>query len=174
MAIDVRQQAEQQQHAPVQAHEIRDSQTTTCCIVGGGPGGVLLALLLARQGIATTLLEAHADFDRDFRGDSIHPAIMDILDEVGLAQRLLDSVAHTKVRRIAPPFPAANPVVIDFASIGGRFPYMTFMPQARFLEFLSTEAKRYPAFHLVMGANVRELAESGGMVGGVRYQSTDG
>src|SRR5438067_7335526 len=78
MAIDVRREAEQE-HRPVQPHELRDVHQTTGCIVGGGPGGMILGLLLARQGIPTTLLEAHADFDREFRGDSIHPAIMDIL-----------------------------------------------------------------------------------------------
>jgi NADPH-dependent 2,4-dienoyl-CoA reductase/sulfur reductase-like enzyme len=72
MAVDVRQQAEQQLHTPAQVHEPQDVRQTTCCVVGGGPAGMLLALLLARQGIPTTLLEAHADFDRDFRGDTIH------------------------------------------------------------------------------------------------------
>ncbi|HYW89968.1 MAG TPA: FAD-dependent oxidoreductase [Chloroflexota bacterium] len=174
MAIDVRQQAEQQPHTTAQAHEIRDVHQTTCCVVGGGPAGMLLSLLLARQGIQTTLLEAHADFDRDFRGDTIHPAIMTILDEIGLAQRLLDTVQHTKVHRILPPLPGPNPVAIDFSSVGGRFPYMTFMRQVEFLEFISAEARRHPAFRLVMGANVRELVESDGVVRGVRYQSADG
>jgi 2-polyprenyl-6-methoxyphenol hydroxylase-like FAD-dependent oxidoreductase len=173
VAIDIRREAEQQ-HKPPQPHEIRDVQDTTCCVVGGGPAGTILALLLARQGIPTTLLEAHADFDREFRGDTIHPAIMDILDEVGLAQRLLDSVPHSKVRRITPPLRGANPVVIDFASIGGRFPYITFMRQVDFLEFIAAEAEQYPAFRLVTGANVRELIDSGGSVGGVRYQAADG
>ena len=68
------------------AEPILDSQDTTCCIVGGGPGGMMLALLLARKGIPVTLLEAHKDFDRDFRGDTIHPSILEILDEIGLAE----------------------------------------------------------------------------------------
>jgi 2-polyprenyl-6-methoxyphenol hydroxylase-like FAD-dependent oxidoreductase len=174
MAIDLRQQAEAQPHTPAQAHTILDVHQTTCCVVGGGPGGVLLGLLLARQGIPTTLLEAHADFDREFRGDTIHPAIMEILDEVGLAQRLLETVPHTEVRRIVPPIGGPNPLVVDFARLGGPFPYMTFMRQAEFLTFLAAEAGRYPAFKLVMGANVRELIESDGAVRGVRYQAADG
>src|SRR5438067_11622658 len=113
MAVDVRKEAEQQPHTPAEAHEIQDVRQTTCCVVGGGPAGVLLSLLLSRQGIQTMLLEAHADFDREFRGDSIHPAIMDLLDEIGLAQRLLDTVRHTKIRRIAPPTRDSNPVAID-------------------------------------------------------------
>jgi 2-polyprenyl-6-methoxyphenol hydroxylase-like FAD-dependent oxidoreductase len=173
-AIDVRQQAEDQPHAAAAAHEIRDVHQTTGCVVGAGPAGMLFALLLARQGISTALLESHADFDRDFRGDSIHPAIMEILDEVGLAQRLLASVPHTKVRRIVPPLPGPNPVTIDFANLGGKFPYMTFMRQVDFLEFMADAAGQYPAFKLTMGANVRELIESDGVVRGVRYQATDG
>jgi 2-polyprenyl-6-methoxyphenol hydroxylase-like FAD-dependent oxidoreductase len=121
MAIDVRQQAESQPHPPAQAHAILDVHQTTCCVVGGGPGGVLLGLLLARQGIPTTLLEAHADFDREFRGDTIHPAIMEILDALGLAQRLLETDPHTKVRRLVPPLGGPNPLVVDFARLGGPF-----------------------------------------------------
>ena len=68
-------------------HEIRDTQQTTCCIVGGGPAGVVLGLLLARRGIPVTLLEAHEDFERDFRGDTIHPSTMELMDQLGLADR---------------------------------------------------------------------------------------
>ena len=70
---------------------------TTCCVVGGGPAGVVLALLLARKGVEVTLLEAHHDFDREFRGDTIHPSVMEIMDQIGLADRLLE-LRHTKVR----------------------------------------------------------------------------
>ena len=174
MAVDVRQQAEHQAPVQAQAHEIRDVRQTTCCIVGGGPSGLLLALLLVRQGIPTTLLEAHADFNRDFRGDSIHPAIMQILDEIDLAQPLLETVPHTKVDRVVPPVPGSTPVVLDFGRLGGRFPYMTFMRQAAFLEFLAAEASRYPSFRLFTGANVRELVEEAGVVRGVRYRAADG
>jgi 2-polyprenyl-6-methoxyphenol hydroxylase-like FAD-dependent oxidoreductase len=173
MAIDVRQQAEQAQtHTP--PHEIRDLHQTTCCVVGGGPAGVILSLLLARQGIPTVLLESHADFDRDFRGDSIHPAIMQILDDIGLAGRLLETVPHTEVRRVVPPLPGSTPLSIDFSVLGGKFPFMTFMRQAAFLEFVAAEASRYRSFRLVTGANVRELIEEAGVVRGVRYQAADG
>src|ERR1700752_3383004 len=74
-----------------------DSRETTCCIVGGGPGGMMLALLLARRGVPVTLLEAHKDFDRDFRGDTIHPSVLQVLDEMGLANRLLQ-LPHGKQR----------------------------------------------------------------------------
>jgi NADPH-dependent 2,4-dienoyl-CoA reductase/sulfur reductase-like enzyme len=70
------------------AHDIVDVETTDCCIVGGGPAGAVLSLLLARQGISVMLLETHKDFDRDFRGDTIHPSVMEIMEEMGLSDRL--------------------------------------------------------------------------------------
>lgn len=82
-----------------QPHEIIDTQQTDCCIVGGGPAGVILSLLLARQGIAVTLLETHRDFERDFRGDTIHPLTMEIMEELGLAERLLQ-LPHTKIDQL--------------------------------------------------------------------------
>src|SRR6266852_2345741 len=75
---------------------VLDSQRTACCVVGGGPGGMMLALLLARQGVPVTLLEAHKDFDREFRGDTIHPSILEILDQIGLAEPL-HKLRHVKV-----------------------------------------------------------------------------
>lgn len=82
-----------------QTHEIADVQEVDCCIIGGGPAGAVLSLLLARQGIAVTLLEAHRDFDRDFRGDTLQPSAMEIMEEMGLADRLLE-LPHTKLRSI--------------------------------------------------------------------------
>jgi 2-polyprenyl-6-methoxyphenol hydroxylase-like FAD-dependent oxidoreductase len=87
-----------QQHtpAPAKEHTIKQVQQTTCCIVGGGPAGAVLALLLARKGIAVMLLEAHMDFEREFRGDTVHPSTMEILDQLGLADRLLE-IPHTEM-----------------------------------------------------------------------------
>src|SRR5215213_8879047 len=78
-------------------HEVRDTQEVDCCVVGGGPGGVVLSLLLARSGIRVMLLEAHEDFDRDFRGDTLHPSVLEIIEEIGLSERL-HSLRHSKLR----------------------------------------------------------------------------
>src|SRR5215471_1496007 len=149
------------------------NEETRCVIAGAGPGGAMLALLLARCGVPVTLLEMHKDFDRDFRGDTIHPTVLQILDEIGLADRLLQ-LPHGKQRGAV--FQAADgPVkLIDFSRAGGRWPYIVMMPQVRFLEFITEEAKRYPSFRLVLGANVQRLTQENGVVRGVRYRTDDG
>jgi 2-polyprenyl-6-methoxyphenol hydroxylase-like FAD-dependent oxidoreductase len=158
---------------PEMEEKVLDVQRTTCCVVGGGPGGAVLALLLACKGIDVTLLEAHGDFDRDFRGDTLHPSVLEIMDELGLAEKLLD-LPHTKLSSF-PLQTASGPFVpLDFRSLRTRFPYIAVMPQTRFLEFVTAEAKQYQNFRLVMGARVRELVEEGGAVRGVRYKSDKG
>jgi len=150
-----------------------DSEQTTCCVVGGGPGGMMLALLLARKGVPVTLLEAHKDFDRDFRGDRIHPYILEILVEIGLAQPV-HKLRHVKV--FGPTLRAANMnfAPFDFRRLKTKFPYIMLIPQTKFLEFIAGEASKYPEFRLKMTANVESLIEENGSVCGVRYLSTDG
>jgi hypothetical protein len=149
--------------------------TADTVIVGGGPAGVVLAFLLARQGVNVVLLEAQGDFDRDFRGDTIHPAIMELMDTLGLAGRLLE-VEHEKVpqvRYLAPgggrPF-----VIADLGRLRTRFPYLVLMLQSRFIGFLLAEAKRYPNLEVRMRSRVQELIEEEGVVRGVRYRSPEG
>jgi 2-polyprenyl-6-methoxyphenol hydroxylase-like FAD-dependent oxidoreductase len=145
-----------------------------CCIVGGGPAGMILALLLARAGVPVALLEEHEDFERDFRGDTIHPSTMELMDELGLAERLLD-VPHTKIDTLTFQAPSGPVTLADLRGLKTTFPYVTFMPQARFLDFLAAEGRRYPTFTLLMGANVQALIEEpdgrgGTVVRGVTYR----
>jgi 2-polyprenyl-6-methoxyphenol hydroxylase-like FAD-dependent oxidoreductase len=152
---------------------VRDVRRTTCCVVGGGPGGAVLGLLLARAGLDVTLLEAHPDFDREFRGDTLHPSVMEIMDQLGLADRLLE-LPHTEARSFTLQTVSGPFTPVDFSRVDTKFPYITLMPQTSFLEFIVAEAKRYPNFRLVMEARVRGLIEEDGVVRGVRYESEDG
>jgi 2-polyprenyl-6-methoxyphenol hydroxylase-like FAD-dependent oxidoreductase len=157
----------------LQTDNLDPAGETTCCIVGGGPGGMMLALCLARRGVKVTLLEAHKDFDRAFRGDTVHPSTLEILDQMGLAERLLE-LPHNKI--YGPTFQMAGVTFspIDFRRLKTRFPYIMLIPQTKFLEFLAAEGRKYPNFDLRMVANVGALVEDGGSVRGVRYQSTEG
>lgn len=154
-------------------HEILDVQTVDCCIVGGGPAGAVLALLLARQGISVMLLEAHKDFDREFRGDTIHPSVMEIMEELGLADRLLQ-LHHSKLRQLNIRTEEETFTLADFSHLKTKYPYITVLPQPRFLEFITQEAKHYPNFQLILGANVQELIEEEGAIRGVRYRGHGG
>jgi 2-polyprenyl-6-methoxyphenol hydroxylase-like FAD-dependent oxidoreductase len=144
-----------------------------CCIVGGGPGGAMLGLLLARRGVRVVLLEMHKDFDREFRGDTIHPSVMEILDQIGLADKLLE-IPHTKVSGPTLKFANGTITPFDLGRLKTRFPYILLAPQSRFLEFITGEAARYPQFKLVMHANVNQLIEENGTVRGVQYADADG
>ena len=153
--------------------EVVDSQKTSCCIAGGGPGGAVLALLLARRGVPVTLLEMHKDFDREFRGDTVHPSVMEILDQIGLAGKLLE-IPHTKVTGPTLQFANGPFRPFDLGRLKTRFPYILMVPQVRFLEFITREAAKYPQFRLVMQANAHQLVEENGVVCGVRYLASDG
>ena len=170
MAIDVAVTAEQSSTTP---ETIQDITTTTCCVVGGGPAGAVLALLLARQGVPVLLLEAHKDFDRDFRGDTIHPSVMELMDELGLADRLLE-LPHTKIRHATIETTSGPFTPMDLRRLNTRFGYIMMLPQVKFLEFITAEAKRYSCFQLVMGARVEALVEENGIVQGVRYRDDTG
>jgi 2-polyprenyl-6-methoxyphenol hydroxylase-like FAD-dependent oxidoreductase len=129
-------------------------------------------LLLARRGISVTLLEMHKDFDREFRGDTIHPSTLEILDQIGLAAPL-HSMRHSKVSGPVINFPDGPFRPFDLTRLKTRFPYILLVPQSQFLDFLTTEAAKYPSFRLIMRANVRKLVEENGVVQGVRYLGPD-
>ncbi|MEG4207189.1 FAD-dependent oxidoreductase [Microcoleus sp. Pol7_A1] len=154
---------------------ILDVQQTTCCIVGGGPTGAVLALILARQGIPVMLLEAHKTFERDFRGDVVHGGGMELLEQLGLTDRLLEQIPHSKAKAIQYIIDGKTIPFVDWSGLKGtRYPYMTIISQVQLIQFLTAEAKRYPNFQLLMGANVQQLIEEDGIIRGVRYRGSGG
>ncbi|MBX5458831.1 MAG: FAD-dependent oxidoreductase [Thermogemmatispora sp.] len=148
-------------------------QEVACCIVGGGPAGLMLGLLLARQGISVRVLEAHGDFDRDFRGDTVHPSVLEIIDQLGLSEGLL-ALSHSRVQQFSLQTDEGLLELTDFRLLPTRYPYMMLVPQVDFLSFLAREAQRWPAFQLEMGARVEELLEEEGRIVGVRYRTREG
>jgi 2-polyprenyl-6-methoxyphenol hydroxylase-like FAD-dependent oxidoreductase len=133
----------------------------------------VLSLLLARRGIPVTLLEMHKDFDREFRGDTIHPSVMEILDQIGLAEKL-HGIPHTKVSGPTLQFANGSITPFDLGRLKTKFPYILLVPQTRFLEFITGEASKYPHFKLVMHANAHRMIEEEGVVRGVQYAAPDG
>jgi len=144
-----------------------------CCIAGGGPAGMMLGLLLARAGVDTVVLEKHADFLRDFRGDTVHPSTLEVMHELGLLEEFLQR-PHQKVPRIEGQVGARAIVMADFGHLPVRCPYIVLMPQWDFLDFLAKHGKAYPGFRLLMQAEALDLVEEGGRVAGVRAAAPDG
>ncbi len=141
--------------------------STTCCVVGGGPAGMMLGLLLARQGVEVHVLEQHADFFRDFRGDTIHPSTLEILNQLGILQTFLKR-PHQKATSINAYIEDKHIKVGDFSHLKVKCPYIAFMPQWDFLNFLALEAKKYPNFHLHMEAKATDLIFTANKVVGVK------
>jgi 2-polyprenyl-6-methoxyphenol hydroxylase-like FAD-dependent oxidoreductase len=146
--------------------------STTCCIAGGGPAGLMLGLLLARAGVEVIVLEKHADFFRDFRGDTIHPSTLDLIDQLGLREKF-DAIPHTSVRSLDVVINGNRLTPVDFSHLPGPNRAITLMPQWDFLTLLAEEAARYPTFRLLMGAEVTGLIRRGDQVTGVRATVTD-
>ncbi len=147
--------------------------TTRCCIVGGGPAGMMLGFLLARAGIQVVVLEKHADFLRDFRGDTVHPSTLEVMHEVGLLEEFLRR-PHQKLERAAVQIGDTRLIVGDFTHLPTRAKFIAFMPQWDFLNFLAERAQRYPEFRLCMQAEATDLIQENGVVTGVRARTPHG
>jgi 2-polyprenyl-6-methoxyphenol hydroxylase-like FAD-dependent oxidoreductase len=157
----------------MKTQETEALRAATCIVIGCGPAGAMLGLMLAREGVDVLVLEKHADFLRDFRGDTLHPSTMEIMDELGLAEGLLD-LEHTKAPRLESRLPGGTVTIADFGRLKTRYPFITFMPQWDFLDYLTGEAKRYPNFRLEMNAEAKALILEDGIVRGVRYETPEG
>jgi 2-polyprenyl-6-methoxyphenol hydroxylase-like FAD-dependent oxidoreductase len=141
-----------------------------CCIAGGGPAGMVLAYLLARAGIEVLVLEKHADFLRDFRGDTIHPSTLEVMYELGLLEEFL-KLPHDELRELSAEINGLQFTVGDFTYVPGHCKFIALMPQWDFLNFIADRAKRYPEFNLRMQAEVTDLILDGDRVIGVRART---
>jgi 2-polyprenyl-6-methoxyphenol hydroxylase-like FAD-dependent oxidoreductase len=146
---------------------------TRCCISGGGPAGMMLGFLLARAGVEVVVLEKHADFLRDFRGDTFHPSTLQVMHELGLLEEFL-KLPHNEARQLYGQIGSKEFTVADFSHLPTRCKFIAFMPQWDFLDFLAAHTKRYPAFHLEMEAEITDLIQSEDRVVGVRAKTRDG
>ncbi|MDR0341592.1 MAG: FAD-dependent oxidoreductase [Nocardiopsaceae bacterium] len=143
---------------------------TDCCVVGCGPAGAMLGLMLARQGVNVTVLEKHDDFLRDFRGDDISPATIEVLDELGLARDFL-ALNPKRIQAVEAHTPGGTIVLADLRRVRTSFPFFAVIPQWDFLDFVTREASREPNFRLLLGTQATELIADRNRTQGVRCRS---
>jgi 2-polyprenyl-6-methoxyphenol hydroxylase-like FAD-dependent oxidoreductase len=155
--------------------EVEMNEHTTCVVAGGGPAGMVLALLLARAGVDVTVLEKHGDFLRDFRGDTVHPSTMTLLDELGLGEAFA-ALPHSELSEVS--IPAGDDgralTVADFRLLKAAHPYVAMVPQWDLLDLLADAGRAEPHFHLMMDTEVTGLLREHGRVTGVRYRTAGG
>lgn len=149
------------------------SQSTTCCIVGGGPAGIMLGLLLARAGVDVVVLEKHADFLRDFRGDTIHPSTLELLYELGWLDEFLQ-LPHQALSQLSMTFGNDTLAGPDFSHLPTRSRFIALMPQWHFLNFLAQKAAQYPHFRLCMNSEAVKLQRHDGRITGVKAKTAQG
>jgi len=155
-------------------------ERTTCCVIGGGPAGMVMGLLLARAGVEVTVLEKHGDFLRDFRGDTVHPSTLALLDDLGLGERFAE-LPQSRLQEVALPVDEQQTMlrIADFrriARFGVRHPYVAMVPQWHLLDMLASAAEEEPTFTLRMNTEATELVHDPGTgrIDGVRYRTADG
>jgi 2-polyprenyl-6-methoxyphenol hydroxylase-like FAD-dependent oxidoreductase len=144
-----------------------------CCIVGGGPAGMMLGYLLGRAGIDVVVLEKHADFFRDFRGDTVHPSTLQVMDELGLIDGLL-KLPHQRLQKMDGMFGGASVRIADLSRLDVKYPFIAFMPQWDFLNFLRESGKRYASLKVMMSTEATDLIQQGGRITGVRASTPEG
>jgi 2-polyprenyl-6-methoxyphenol hydroxylase-like FAD-dependent oxidoreductase len=146
---------------------------TQCCIAGGGPAGMMLGFLLARAGVRVVVLEKHADFFRDFRGDTVHPSTLELMFELGLVDEFL-KLPHQKVETVSAQVGAEHLQMADFRHLPTHCKFIALMPQWDFLNFLAEHGKRYKTFDLRMQAEATGLIEENGRIAGLIAKTPDG
>jgi len=149
------------------------SLTSQCCIAGGGPAGLMMGYLLARVGVDVIVLEKHADFLRDFRGDTVHPSTLELFHELGLLEGLLTR-PYQKTERISVSISGRSFAVADFTRLPVHSKFIAMMPQWDLLDFVADTARELPNFQLLMSAEADELVVENGAVVGLRGQTADG
>ena len=149
------------------------SSRRACCIAGGGPAGMMLGYLLARAGVQVVVLEKHADFLRDFRGDTVHPSTLELMNELGVLDDLL-KIPHQRIAKVRARIAGDDVVLSDMTRLRTRCKLMVLMPQWDFLNFLAERGKRYPTFLLKMQTDVTGLIEEDGRITGIRAMAPEG
>jgi len=156
-----------------QTTPVPEAIRTRCCVVGGGPAGMMHAFLLARAGVEVTVLEKHGDFFRDFRGDTIHPSTLELMEELGFLEDFL-KLPHQEVHVLRASASGRLITLADLGSLPTRCKFIAIIPQWDFLNFLAERARRLPGFSLRLRAEATDLIFEGGRVAGVRARTPEG
>jgi 2-polyprenyl-6-methoxyphenol hydroxylase-like FAD-dependent oxidoreductase len=149
------------------------TESVQCCVVGGGPAGMMAGVLLARQGVKVLVVEKHKDFLRDFRGDTIHPSTLELMHELGWAGEFLD-LPHTQMSDVTVSMDGTAVTFADFRKLRVHYPFIAFMPQWDFLDFLADKGETLPAFRLMRSTPMSDLIIENGRVAGILATGADG